>query len=138
MREVEVIEADNLSREVAFVAEGGEEEGDEGGFANALDAIDANEEGRRGGGGSVDGMAGEDEGDAVAALIIYYSGRHVFIYECHSVIRHCREGRGNSVRGWDSMTPTLRSGIGNLSMTVSAVGIARFDLPPPNDYSSFS
>lgn len=44
MGEIEVIEADDLSHKVAFVAEGGEEEGDEGGFPDALDTIDANEE----------------------------------------------------------------------------------------------
>jgi hypothetical protein len=43
--EVEVIEADNLCYEVAVVVEGGEEEGDEGGFPDALDAVDAYEEG---------------------------------------------------------------------------------------------
>lgn len=78
--EVEVIEADYLSHKVAVVVEGGEEEGDEGGFPDALDAVDAYEEGGGGGGGSVDGMAGEDEGDAVAAFVVYYF-RHVIIYE---------------------------------------------------------
>lgn len=78
--EVEVIEADDLGREVAFVVEGGEEGRHEGGFADALDAVDAYEEWGGGGGGSVEGMAGEDEGDAVDAFVVYYF-RHVTVYE---------------------------------------------------------
>lgn len=94
--EVEVIEADDLSHEIAVVVEGREEEGDEGGFPDALDAVDAYEEGGGGGGGSVDGMAGEDEGDAVGALVVYYF--------CHVII--CEGGVGVGVlrRRWGAVS----------------------------------
>lgn len=46
--EIEVIEADDFGREVAFGLEGCEERGDEGGFPDALDAVDTYE---KGGGG---------------------------------------------------------------------------------------
>lgn len=95
MGEVEVIKADDLGREVAVVVERGEEEGDQGGLADALDAVDAYEEGGSRGGGSVEGMSGEDEGDAVGALVVYYF-RHIFIYEGDVGVGGLRRRRGLS------------------------------------------
>lgn len=74
--EVEVVDAHDEGREAFAVLEGLGEGADEGGLADALEAVEADDEGTRARGVAlaVGGELGEDEGDADGGLVVDNAG----------------------------------------------------------------
>lgn len=76
MGEVEVVDADDEGGEAFAVLEGLGEGADEGGLADTLEAVEADDEGAgsRGVALAVGGELGEDEGDADGGLVVDDAG----------------------------------------------------------------